>query len=46
VYAKVPFQRALIGFEIDEDADIADGRRYAAVLLPTSEGWDYRPATA
>ncbi|MFG3711665.1 hypothetical protein [Micromonospora sp. NPDC047730] len=42
----VPLQRALIGFEVDEDADIAADRRYAAVLLPSPEGLDYRPATA
>jgi hypothetical protein len=46
VHAEVPFQRALIGFEVDEDADIVADRRYAAVLLPFSEGWDYHPATA
>ncbi len=42
VHADTPFQRALIGFEIDEDTD----SRYAAVLLPNPEGMDYRPATA
>lgn len=44
VYADVPFQRALVGFEVDEDED---GERYAAVLAPVpGGGWDYRPATA
>jgi hypothetical protein len=46
VHADVPFQRALIGFEIDEDADITADQRWAAVLLPDPEGMDYRPATA
>ena len=46
VHADVPFQRAFIGFEIDEDADITADQRYAAVLLPDPEGMDYRPATA
>jgi hypothetical protein len=38
--------RSLIGFEIDADADITADRRYAAVLLPLPEGFDFRPATA
>jgi hypothetical protein len=42
--ADVPFQRALIGFEIDEDTDITADRRYAAALVPTPDGLDYRPA--
>jgi hypothetical protein len=46
VYADVPFQRALIGFEINVDTDITADQRYAAVLLPHAEGMDYRPATA
>jgi hypothetical protein len=46
VYADAPFQRALIGFEINEDTDISANQRYAAVLLPYPEGMDYRPATA
>jgi hypothetical protein len=46
VHAETPFQRALIGFEINEDADITADPRYAAVLLPDPEGLDYRPATA
>jgi hypothetical protein len=46
VHADVPFQRALIGFEIDEDTDITADRRYAAVLLPDPEGIHFRPATA
>jgi hypothetical protein len=37
----VPFERALIGFEIDEDADPA----YSAVLAPGPDGLVYRPAT-
>ncbi|WP_223874356.1 hypothetical protein [Salinispora mooreana] len=46
VHGGVPLQRALIGFEVDEDADITADRRYAAVLVPSPEGLDYRPATA
>ncbi|MFK3980598.1 hypothetical protein ACI2K4_09520 [Micromonospora sp. NPDC050397] len=46
VYADVPFQRALIGFEIDEETDITTDKRYAATLLSGSGGMDYRPATA
>jgi hypothetical protein len=46
VHAEVPFQRALIGFEIEENVDIVADRRSVAVLLPFSGGWDYRPATA
>jgi hypothetical protein len=46
VHAEVPFQHALIGFEIDEDADITADQRYAATLLPAPEGMVYRPATA
>lgn len=45
VHADVPLQRALIGFEIDEEADITADRRYAAVLVPSSDGLHYRPAT-
>ncbi|MGC4747348.1 hypothetical protein ACLQ28_17090 [Micromonospora sp. DT201] len=45
VHADVPFQRAVIGFEVDEDTDIAAEVRWAAVLLPGPEGMDYRPAT-
>lgn len=44
VYTDVPFQRAVIGFEVDEDRDITGGRRYAAVLLPGPDGLDYHPA--
>jgi hypothetical protein len=44
VYIDVPFQRALIGFEVDEDRDITVTTRYAAVLLPGPHGLDYRPA--
>lgn len=46
VHADVPIQRAVIGFEVDEDADITADERYAAVLLPGLHGMDYRPATA
>ncbi|TDC48916.1 hypothetical protein E1258_27590 [Micromonospora sp. KC207] len=46
VYADVPFHRALIGFEIDEDRDITVNQRYAAVLTPCADGLEYRPATA
>lgn len=46
VYADVPFHRALIGFEIDEDRDIIVNQRYAAVLMPRADGLEYRPANA
>ncbi|WP_089155996.1 hypothetical protein [Micromonospora sp. NBS 11-29] len=46
VYAEVPFHRALIGFEIDEDRDISGDERYAAVLRPCADGLEYRPANA
>lgn len=46
VYAEAPFERAVIGFEVDEAHDIAVGRRYAAVLLPGPDGLEYRPANA
>ncbi|MET7667713.1 hypothetical protein [Micromonospora luteifusca] len=46
VYGDVPFHRALIGFEVDQAADITADERYAAVLLPRPDGMDYRPATA
>ncbi|MFJ8579460.1 hypothetical protein [Micromonospora sp. NPDC093277] len=46
VYGDVPFHRALIGFEIDEDRDIAANRRYAAVLMSCVDGLEYRPADA
>jgi hypothetical protein len=45
VHADVPVQRALIGFEVDEDTDIGADHRYAAVLLPCPGGLNYRPAT-
>jgi hypothetical protein len=46
VHADVPFQRAVIGFEVNEDAAITADQRYDAVLLPDPDGMDYRPATA
>ena len=46
VHADVPFHRALIGFEIDEDRDITVDQRYAAVLVSRADGFDYRPANA
>jgi hypothetical protein len=46
VHAEVPFQRALIGFEVDEEADVAADQRHAAVLVPGPTGVAYRPATA
>ena len=46
VHADVPFRRALIGFEIDENADIAADRRHVAAVVPGPDGPDYRPATA
>ena len=42
VHADVPFHRALIGFEIDEDRDITVDQRYAAVLVSRADGFDYR----
>ncbi|MDG4809520.1 hypothetical protein O7634_22460 [Micromonospora sp. WMMD1120] len=45
VYDEVPFERALIGFEVDEDVESGDDPGRAARLLPTTDGWDYRPAT-
>lgn len=45
VHADVPFQRAVIGFEVDEAQDITVDKRYAAVLAPGPDGLDYRPAT-
>jgi hypothetical protein len=44
VYTDVPFKRALIGFEVDEDRAITAGKRYAAILLPGPTGLDYHPA--
>ncbi|WP_157437881.1 hypothetical protein [Actinoplanes subtropicus] len=46
VYAEMRFQRAVIGFEVDEAHDITADKRYAAVLVPGPDGLDYRPATA
>jgi hypothetical protein len=46
VHAHVPFQRALIGFEVDGDADPTVDRRYSAALTPGPDGWDYMPANA
>jgi len=37
---------ALIGFEIDDEADIAGNERFAAVLEPQANGMAYFPATA
>lgn len=45
VFAEVPFQRALIGFEVDEARAITADKRYAAVLVPGRDGLEYRPAT-
>jgi hypothetical protein len=45
VHAEVPIHHALIGFEVDEDADLTSEQRYAAVLVPGTAGLDYRPAT-
>ncbi|MEU4531230.1 hypothetical protein AB0F49_23695 [Micromonospora ureilytica] len=42
VYVDVPFTRAVIGFEVDEDADVS----YSAGLFPGTSGMDFRPATA
>jgi hypothetical protein len=46
VHTDVSFLRALIGFEVEGDADVTAGQRYAAVLVPGPEGADYLPATA
>lgn len=46
VYADVPFHRAVIGFEVDEDCDITANRRYVTVLMPCADGLEYRPANA
>ncbi|MBQ1048186.1 hypothetical protein KBX50_06875 [Micromonospora sp. C51] len=46
VYGEVPFHRALIGFEVDEDCGISGDQRYAAVLMPRADGLEYRPANA
>ncbi|MGI5521455.1 hypothetical protein ACQEUX_10900 [Micromonospora sp. CA-259024] len=45
VYDDAPFGRAIIGFEVDEDADITAGKRYAARVLPGTDSMDYYPAT-
>ncbi|WP_412750683.1 hypothetical protein [Krasilnikovia sp. M28-CT-15] len=42
VYPDVPFERALIGFEVDDTTD----PRCAAVLVPRSGEFEYRAATA
>jgi len=39
VYAEVPFERAVIGFEIDEARDITADVRFAAVLVPGPTVW-------
>ncbi|MEV4710345.1 hypothetical protein [Micromonospora sp. NPDC049374] len=46
VYGEVPFHRALIGFEVDEDCGISGDQRYAAVLMPRADGLEYQPANA
>ena len=46
IYTQVPFRRALIGFEIDDEADITSDERFAAVLEPQANGMAYFPATA
>jgi hypothetical protein len=45
VHVDVPFQRALIGFEIDESRDFSVDRRLAAVLVPGRDGLQYSPAS-
>jgi hypothetical protein len=35
IYTQVPFRKALIGFEIDDEADVAGNERFAAVARPT-----------
>lgn len=42
VYADVPFARAIIGFEADDDTD----SNYTARLTPGTNGLDYHPATS
>ncbi|MEU4242386.1 hypothetical protein [Actinoplanes sp. NPDC026619] len=44
VYREVPFQRAVIGFEVDEDRDFTGDKRYAATLTPGPNGLEYDPA--
>jgi hypothetical protein len=46
VHFDVPLQRALIGFEIDEDHDVSADGRLAAVLVPGTDGLEYLPATS
>jgi hypothetical protein len=44
IYEQVPFRRAVIGFEGDEDLDITAGRRYAAALMPGAGALGHLPA--
>ncbi|MEH0927300.1 hypothetical protein [Micromonospora sp. CPCC 205558] len=46
VHADVPFTRAIIGFEADDDADTTAGASYTARLIPGTNGMDYQPATS
>ncbi|MFI7027026.1 hypothetical protein ACIBMZ_30435 [Micromonospora sp. NPDC049900] len=44
VHGEVPFHRALIGFEVDDDHGISGDQRYHTVLMPSPDGIKYRPA--
>ncbi|MGW0215689.1 hypothetical protein ACWDXH_14985 [Micromonospora chokoriensis] len=46
VYADVPFARAVIGFEADDEFDTTTGASYVARLTPVANGMEYHPATA
>ncbi|RZT79275.1 hypothetical protein EV382_2473 [Micromonospora violae] len=46
VHDDVPFARAVIGFEADEDADTTAGTSYLARLTPGDNGMVFHPATA
>jgi hypothetical protein len=47
VHTQAPFQRAVIGFQVDEHADLTADQRYAATLVPhPGGGLIYHPATA
>ncbi|MFI6784514.1 hypothetical protein [Micromonospora sp. NPDC050276] len=46
VYDDVPFHLALIGFEVDDEADITAGTAYAARLIPGADGMVYHEATS
>ncbi|TBL45340.1 hypothetical protein EYA84_00745 [Verrucosispora sp. SN26_14.1] len=45
VHGEVPFHRALIGFEVHEDHGNNGDQRYHAILTPSPDGIEYRPAS-